>query len=62
MIEQAALVDFNDASRLDDRRFLLAKSKTLGPGAVGVHPRKLFAVVIKDGDLPMAMLSAPVRA
>jgi hypothetical protein len=49
------LVDFEDASRLDDGRLLLALGKPLGALAVDINAGEFFAVVIVDGDLPVAM-------
>ena len=57
-----ALVYFQDSGSLHDGRFLLPIGEALGAIAIDVDSRKLFAVVIIDGHLPMAMLSAAVFA
>jgi hypothetical protein len=49
------LVHFEDASRLDDGRFFLALGKPHGAIAVDIDACKLFAVMVIDGDLPVAM-------
>ena len=58
----AKLVDFEDASRLDHRRLLLAPSKALGAFAVDIDTRELFSILIIDGNLPVPMLAAAVTA
>jgi len=40
----------------------LALSKLRGLGPVRIDPREPFTVFVKDGDLPMPMLAAPIFA
>jgi hypothetical protein len=40
----------------------LALRKLGGLGTVRIDPRKPFAIFVKDGDLPMPMLAAPIFA
>ena len=53
-------VNFHNASGLDHRRAPLPFRKAGRPLAVDVNPRKLLAVFVVDGYLPVAVLSAPV--
>jgi hypothetical protein len=56
----ARLIHFHDARGFDNRRFLLAFRKALGAFAIDVNAAELFAVMIKHGDLPMAVLASAV--
>jgi len=50
-----ALIHFEDARRLDDGRFLLPLGKPHGAIAVDVDAGKPLAVVVVNGDLPVAV-------
>ncbi len=54
------LIDFEDSRSLHHRRFLLALCEALGAIAVDVDAGKLFAIVVVNGHLPMAMLATTV--
>jgi hypothetical protein len=54
------LVNFHDAGRLYDGRFLLAFGKPLGAIAINVHAGKLLTVVVIHGDLPVTMFASSV--
>ena len=56
------LADLKHACCLDDRRFPLPFSKLGSLGAVGVNTSKFLPVFIKNRNLPMLMLAAPVLA
>jgi hypothetical protein len=56
------LADLKYACCLDDRRLPLPFSKFGSLGAVGVNTSKFLAVFIKNRNLPMLMLAAPVLA
>ena len=56
----ARLINFHDARGFNDGRFLLSLGKTLGPFAINIDAAELLAVVVIDGDLPMAMLASAV--
>ena len=60
--DSAWLIDFEDPGSADDRRFLLPLGKPNSPLSIDIHPGKLFAVVVIDGDLPVPMLAAFVVA
>jgi hypothetical protein len=49
------LIHFEDARRLDDRRFLLPLGKAHRAITVDIDAGKSLAVVIVDGDLPVAV-------
>ena len=54
------LVDFQNACRLYDRRFLLALGEALGAVAVDVDASELLAVMIVDRHLPVPVLATPI--
>jgi hypothetical protein len=56
----ARLINFHDTRGFHDGRFLLALGKALGAFAINIHAPKFLAVVVVDGDLPMAMLASAV--
>ena len=56
----ARLINFHDTRGFNDGRFLLALGKTLGAFAINIDAAELLAVVVIDGDLPMAMLAPAV--
>jgi hypothetical protein len=56
----AQLINFHDTRGFNDGRFLLSLGKTLGPFAINIDAAELLAVVVIDGDLPMAMLAPAV--
>ncbi len=58
---ECSLIDFENASRLDDWRSLLSFGEADRSFPVNVNARKLFAVVVIHGDLPMAVLASPIR-
>jgi len=49
------LINLGNARAFHDWGLLLPKGEGLGPFAVDVNPREFFAVVVIDGDLPMAV-------
>jgi hypothetical protein len=54
------LIDFEDPGGLDHWRLLLTFGEALGTVAVDIDASELFAVVVVDGDLPMAVLTSAV--
>jgi hypothetical protein len=52
------LIDFHDASGLDDWRFLLPLGKLLSAIAVYINAGKFFAVSIVHSDLPVVVLTS----
>lgn len=58
--EPGFLVDFEDASRLYDRRLPLALSKAHGAVAVDIDAGELFAVVVVNSYLPVTVLAPPI--
>jgi hypothetical protein len=54
------LIDFEDASCPDDRRFLLPFGEALGTIAIDVDTGKFLTIVIVDGDLPVTMFPPPI--
>jgi hypothetical protein len=54
------LIDFEDTSRFYNRGSLLAFGKALGAHTIDIDSRELFAVVIIDSHLPVAVLAAPI--
>jgi hypothetical protein len=54
------LVDFEDASRLHDRRLLLALRKAHGAVAVDIDAGEPFAVMVVNSDLPVTVLASPI--
>jgi hypothetical protein len=56
----AKLINFHDTRGFNDGRFLLALGKTLGAFAINIDAAELLAVVVIDGDLPMAMLASAI--
>jgi hypothetical protein len=55
-----SLVDFEDTGCLYDWRLLLAVGKALRAIAIDVNAGELLTIVVIDGDLPMAVLAAPI--
>jgi hypothetical protein len=53
----ARLIYFHDASGFDDRRLLLALRKSRCPVAINIDARKLLAIAVIDGHLPMPVLA-----
>lgn len=51
------LVNFHNASSLDDRGFLLPVSELLSAIAINVNASKLFAVGVVHGNLPVMVLT-----
>ena len=56
----ARLINFHDTRGFNDGRFLLALGKALGAFAIDIDAAELLAVMVIDGDLPMAMLTSAV--
>jgi hypothetical protein len=54
------LDDLHDARSLHHRRLLLPRGELGGLGAVNVHARELFAIVVIDSDEPVPVLAPPV--
>ena len=54
------LDDLHDARSLHHRRLLLPLGELGGLGAVNVHARELFAIVVIDSDEPVPVLAPPV--
>jgi hypothetical protein len=53
-------INFEDTRCFHDRRFFLPLGEALGALAVDVHTRELLAIVIVNGDLPVAVLAAAI--
>jgi hypothetical protein len=56
------LIDLENASRFDDRGFLLAVGKALGTFAINIDTGELLAVVVVHGDLPVAVFATLIVA
>src|ERR1700737_4333320 len=56
----AGLVDLSDASHFHDRGFLLPLCKACGLLTIRVDATEGFAITIKNGNLPVMVLSPPV--
>ena len=56
----ARLINFHDTRGFNDGRFLLALGKALGAFAIDIDAAELLAVMVIDGDLPMAMLASAI--
>lgn len=54
------LIDFEDASCPDDRRFFLPLGEALRTITIDIDAGKFLTVVIVDGDLPVTMFSTPI--
>jgi hypothetical protein len=59
-MSRVGLAELGDASHFHDRRFLLSICKVSGLLMIRVDATKSFAVVIKDGDLPVMVLTPPI--
>jgi len=57
-MKREALVDFENASRADDRRTLLAGGKALGAVAIDIDAREPFTIAVENRDLPVTVLAA----
>ena len=58
--DHESLAHLQNAGGLDDRRFSLPFGEFRGFGAIGVNAGKSLAVLIKNGHLPVLVLSTPV--
>jgi hypothetical protein len=54
------LIDFDDSSRLHDRRLFLSVGEARRALPVDVNAREFFSVMVVHGNLPMTVLAAPV--
>ena len=54
------LVDFEDASGFHDWGSFLSLGKPFRAFSIDVYPRKLFAVMIENGHLPVLMFAPPI--
>jgi hypothetical protein len=59
---KSSLVDFSDASALDDGGSFLPRGEFGRFFAINIDAREFLAILIKDGDLPVAMLAPAVAA
>jgi hypothetical protein len=55
-------MNFEDARRSHHRRILLAFGESSGTASIGVNARKAFAIAVKNGYLPVAVLAPLVRS
>jgi hypothetical protein len=53
-------VNLENASGFDDRRLFLSLGEALGALAVDINARKLFAILIINGNLPVTVLTAAI--
>jgi hypothetical protein len=54
------LADLRNANHFHDGRFLLPLCKSIGLRMDRVGPGKPLTVIVKDGNLPMMVLSPPI--